>query len=185
MCEYEQSNQGKRKNKRRHAASDGGGEANPMRIEKSALGLTPTKASPEGDGVADGTGTATSSERSPQLPLLHLTPRGHDVNMVDVDVGHKAVTKRVENENAGPDPAVPFPPVDRANIEIRLINNRAIIECKCCVTHKTGVQMEAMTGATIAALAVYDMVKSVSHDVEIREMVLVSKSGGKSDFKRE
>ncbi|KAL7527202.1 hypothetical protein ACHAXR_001848 [Thalassiosira sp. AJA248-18] len=73
-------------------------------------------------------------------------------------------------------------PLDRVNINIQLINNQAIIECECRVTHKTGVEMEALTGATIAALTIYDMVKAVSHRVEIGQTVLVSKSGGKSDF---
>ena len=50
------------------------------------------------------------------------------------------------------------------------------------MTHTTGVEMEALTGATIAALTIYDMVKAVSHRVEIGRTVLVSKSGGKSDF---
>ena len=55
----------------------------------------------------------------------------------------------------------------------------AVIQCECRVTHKTGVEMEAMTGATIAALTVYDMVKAVSHRVRIEDTVLISKSGGK------
>jgi len=73
-------------------------------------------------------------------------------------------------------------PLDRVNIDIHLVDNQAIIECECRVTHKTGVEMEALTGATIAALTIYDMVKAVSHRVEIGRTVLVSKSGGKSDF---
>jgi cyclic pyranopterin phosphate synthase len=52
------------------------------------------------------------------------------------------------------------------------------------VTHTTGVEMEALTGATIAALTIYDMVKAVSHRVKIGPTSLVSKSGGKSDFVR-
>jgi cyclic pyranopterin monophosphate synthase len=55
----------------------------------------------------------------------------------------------------------------------------AVIQCECRVTHKTGVEMEAMTGASIAALTVYDMVKAVSHRVRIEDTVLISKSGGK------
>jgi cyclic pyranopterin phosphate synthase len=69
-------------------------------------------------------------------------------------------------------------------IDIRLMNNTAIIECECRVTHTTGVEMEALTGASVAALAIYDMVKAVSHNVEIGRTVLVRKSGGKSDFVR-
>lgn len=68
------------------------------------------------------------------------------------------------------------------NIDIQLVHNKAIIECECRVTHKTGVEMEALMGASIAALTIYDMVKAVSHRVEIRQTELVSKSGGKSDF---
>ena len=75
-------------------------------------------------------------------------------------------------------------PLDRVNIDIKLIDNRAIIECECRVTHKTGVEMEALTGASVAALTIYDMVKAVSHRVEIGSTVLVNKTGGKSDFKQ-
>ena len=73
-------------------------------------------------------------------------------------------------------------PLDRVNINIQLIHNQAIIECECRVTHKTGVEMEALTGASIAALTIYDMVKAVSHKVEIGQTILVNKSGGKSDY---
>ncbi len=70
-------------------------------------------------------------------------------------------------------------------VDIRLVGNTAVIECECRVTHATGVEMEALTGASVAALAVYDMVKAVSHDVEIGRTVLVRKRGGKSDFVRD
>jgi len=72
-------------------------------------------------------------------------------------------------------------PLDRVNVEISLENNCAVIECECRVTHKTGVEMEALAGASIAALTIYDMVKAVSHNVRIEETRLVSKSGGKRD----
>ena len=60
----------------------------------------------------------------------------------------------------------------------------AEIEIICRVrTHdRTGVEMEAMTGATVAALTIYDMVKAMSHAVTISEVKLISKRGGKSDF---
>lgn len=53
------------------------------------------------------------------------------------------------------------------------------IDCTCRVTHKTGVEMEALTGASVAALTIYDMVKAVSHRVEITNTKLLSKTGGK------
>ena len=57
-----------------------------------------------------------------------------------------------------------------------------VIECKVRATHKTGVEMEALTGAAAAALTVYDMCKSLSHGIRIRDVSLVEKTGGKSDF---
>jgi cyclic pyranopterin phosphate synthase len=59
---------------------------------------------------------------------------------------------------------------------------QAIIDCTCRVHHKTGVEMEALTGATVAALTIYDMCKALSHDIVIAETRLMSKSGGKQDF---
>ena len=57
-----------------------------------------------------------------------------------------------------------------------------VIECFVRATHKTGVEMEALTGATAAALTVYDMCKALSHGIEIKEVKLLSKTGGKKDF---
>ncbi len=59
---------------------------------------------------------------------------------------------------------------------------RAVIDCHCKVHHKTGVEMEALTGATVAALTIYDMCKALSHDIVIRQTRLVSKTGGKEDY---
>ncbi len=57
-----------------------------------------------------------------------------------------------------------------------------VIECSVRATHKTGVEMEALTGATTAALTVYDMCKALTHGIAIREIALVSKTGGKRDY---
>lgn len=54
-----------------------------------------------------------------------------------------------------------------------------MIRCECRVTHKTGVEMEALTGASVAALTIYDMVKAISHEIQIQETILISKKGGK------
>lgn len=54
------------------------------------------------------------------------------------------------------------------------------IECHTIITHKTGVEMEALTGATVAALTVYDMCKGISRNIVISDVRLISKSGGKS-----
>ena len=57
----------------------------------------------------------------------------------------------------------------------------AVITCTVGLSQKTGVEMEALTGATVAALTVYDMCKAVSHRMVIREVRLLEKTGGKSD----
>jgi cyclic pyranopterin phosphate synthase len=57
-----------------------------------------------------------------------------------------------------------------------------VIECSVRATHKTGVEMEALTGATAAALTVYDMCKALSHGIRIREIYLLAKTGGKRDY---
>jgi cyclic pyranopterin monophosphate synthase len=75
--------------------------------------------------------------------------------------------------------------LDSCKFEIRMeAPNRVIIECSARVQHKTGVEMEALTGATVAALTIYDMCKAMSHDIVIREVRLLEKTGGKSDFQR-
>ena len=53
------------------------------------------------------------------------------------------------------------------------------IRCRVEVHHKTGVEMEALTGATVAALTIYDMCKALSHDIRIEGVRLISKTGGK------
>ena len=68
----------------------------------------------------------------------------------------------------------------RINLELK--GNEIAIECSVKVTDRTGAEMEALTGATVAALTVYDMLKSVSRGIVIREARLVSKTGGKSDY---
>jgi len=54
-----------------------------------------------------------------------------------------------------------------------------VIRCEVAVTHKTGVEMEALTGASVAALTVYDMCKALSHEIVIGDVRLLEKSGGK------
>ncbi|HNP37035.1 MAG TPA: cyclic pyranopterin monophosphate synthase MoaC [Woeseiaceae bacterium] len=72
--------------------------------------------------------------------------------------------------------------LEKCAISIAIEARDAVILCCCKVHHKTGVEMEALTGATVAALTIYDMCKALSHDIVIAETRLVSKSGGKQDF---
>ena len=58
-----------------------------------------------------------------------------------------------------------------------------VIHCRVQTSAKTGVEMEALTGVTVAALTVYDMAKAVTHGIVIKEIRLLEKTGGKSDYR--
>lgn len=75
--------------------------------------------------------------------------------------------------------------LDDCQIEIKADAQRREIEvhCRAQVHGKTGVEMEALTGATVAALTIYDMAKAVSHGIVIKEVRLLEKTGGKSDYR--
>jgi cyclic pyranopterin phosphate synthase len=72
--------------------------------------------------------------------------------------------------------------LENCRIAIDLEGDTAVIRCTVSVHHKTGVEMEALTGASIAALTVYDMCKVLSHDIVIGDLRLISKEGGKSGY---
>ena len=75
-------------------------------------------------------------------------------------------------------------PVERCRFEIDFVNaTDLLVRCEVGVTHKTGVEMEALTGASIAALTVYDMCKALSHAIVITDLRLADKSGGKRDVR--
>lgn len=75
-------------------------------------------------------------------------------------------------------------PISGCEIEFTTEDNRVLIQCTVRTIGKTGVEMEALTGASVAALTVYDMTKALSHDIIISQVQLEQKSGGKRDFKR-
>ena len=62
--------------------------------------------------------------------------------------------------------------------------DEVVVTCTTSLTGKTGVEMEALMGASVAALTIYDMCKAFSHDIVIKETKLISKTGGKNDFER-
>jgi cyclic pyranopterin phosphate synthase len=77
-------------------------------------------------------------------------------------------------------------PLSLVDVEVRVCENGVEIVSNAATTAQTGVEMEAMVAATVAALTVYDMTKALDKGIEIREIALVSKSGGKSgDYRRE
>lgn len=75
--------------------------------------------------------------------------------------------------------------LDNCELEIELnALNEVVIQCTASIEGKTGVEMEALTGASVAALTIYDMCKAFSQDIIIKEIKLTEKTGGKNDFKR-
>jgi cyclic pyranopterin phosphate synthase len=74
-------------------------------------------------------------------------------------------------------------PLEDCRITIEQQDNvRVLIECTVSATHKTGVEMEALTGVATAALTIYDMCKALTHGIRISDIGLVSKTGGRRDF---
>lgn len=74
--------------------------------------------------------------------------------------------------------------LEDCQVKISVVQNKIIIDTEAVLTAKTGVEMEALTAASIAALTVYDMCKALSHNIVIEEIKLMEKTGGKKDFKR-
>ncbi|HVI46937.1 MAG TPA: cyclic pyranopterin monophosphate synthase MoaC [Chitinophaga sp.] len=72
--------------------------------------------------------------------------------------------------------------LDSCDVQISLEEDEAVIRCTVKTTGKTGVEMEALTGASVAALTIYDMCKAFTQEMIIRETKLISKTGGKHDF---
>ena len=83
---------------------------------------------------------------------------------------------------------IPFcHPLGLENCAIRIEHRRGseiVVRCEVSVHHRTGVEMEALTGAAVAALTIYDMCKALSHDIEITGLRLLAKSGGRRRFAR-
>ena len=70
--------------------------------------------------------------------------------------------------------------LSKVSIDFEKLEDNLVIETYCSLAGRTGVEMEALTAASVAALTVYDMCKSVDRGIMIKEICLVSKKGGKS-----
>jgi cyclic pyranopterin monophosphate synthase len=73
--------------------------------------------------------------------------------------------------------------LDNCSVDMKFISkNELEIIGKASIESKTGVEMEALMAVSVAALTIYDMCKALSHDIKIKNIELISKSGGKSDY---
>tara|TARA_B110000305_G_scaffold60414_1_gene66983 strand:- start:118 stop:594 length:477 start_codon:yes stop_codon:yes gene_type:complete len=74
--------------------------------------------------------------------------------------------------------------INGVDIDINIVDDEHIeVFCKVIIEGKTGVEMEALTGANITCLTIYDMCKSISQEMIIKEVKLLEKTGGKSDIR--
>ena len=75
-------------------------------------------------------------------------------------------------------------PLDKIGLSFEYNNsqNSITVTATVKVTHKTGVEMEALTAVSVACLTIYDMTKAISHDITIDNIHLLNKTGGKSDY---
>ena len=114
-------------------------------------------------------------EMKPYLKGDELQMKKGPVFQTAIIAGTMAVKKTHE--------AIPFChqiPVESCKFQISISETLLVtIECEVKTTFKTGVEMEALHGATVAALTIYDMCKAISHDMEIGSTKLMTKTGGK------
>ena len=74
--------------------------------------------------------------------------------------------------------------INGVDVDIKIADSETIeVFCKVTIEGKTGVEMEALTGVNITCLTIYDMCKSISQEIVIKEVRLLEKTGGKSDIK--
>lgn len=114
---------------------------------------------------------------------VHSILESQQYVMAKGSVIQTAVTAGIMGAKRTPDLIPMCHPLPLGKVEIRVepVENGLNIECEVALEGKTGVEMEALTGASVAALTVYDMCKSLSHSIIIDSIRLVEKKGGKSD----
>lgn len=162
------------------------------RLRRGAGGLThldaarrPTMVDVGAKEITAREATAEARLRLPSAVARALAATGHRTRKGPVfDTAVIAAVQAVKRTHE----LIPFChplPIDHCDIDIDATRTgRITIRCTVRTTHKTGVEMEALTGATVAALTVYDMCKALSHDIVVDSVRLLAKRGGKADFKR-
>ena len=113
------------------------------------------------------------------LQALHKNPKGDSLEVARI-AGIMAAKRTSELI-----PMCHSLPLAHIDVQMRLCENGVAITTKAITTAETGVEMEALVAAGISALTIYDMAKALDKGIEIREIVLQRKSGGKSgDYRR-
>lgn len=119
-------------------------------------------------------------------PEVRAALRGGDIRSAKGPVFQTAIIAGTQAVKRTAD-LIPFChplPIEGCHIDIAMdARGRAIVTCDVTVYHKTGVEMEALTGAAAAALTIYDMCKALSHRIVISEVKLLAKTGGRRDVR--
>ena len=109
-----------------------------------------------------------------------------DIKSKKGPVFHTAILAGVMGAKKTPEliPLCHVVPLDDCKVSIAVSGDDSLtIDCVAKANHRTGVEMEALSGATIAALTIYDMCKALSREIRIESVRLIEKSGGKRDWK--
>jgi cyclic pyranopterin monophosphate synthase len=144
----------------------------------------PTMVDVGGKEVTRRTASAEARIRLPRAVLLALRRTGHRTKkgpIFDTAIIAGVLAAKRTSE------LIPFCHpllLDNCKLEVGAAPGGIRVVCTVSVEGRTGVEMEALTGATVAALTVYDMCKALSHDIQITEVRLLAKTGGKRDFRR-
>jgi cyclic pyranopterin phosphate synthase len=166
--------------------------ARPKKSTARTAGLThldaaqrPTMVDVGDKAVTARTATAEARLKLPLKVARALAATGHRTKKGPVfDTATIAAVQAVKRTHE----LIPFChplPIEHCDVDIDAARSgRIVIRCTVRATHRTGVEMEALTGATVAALTVYDMCKALSHDIVIEHIALLEKRGGKRDFAR-
>jgi cyclic pyranopterin phosphate synthase len=75
-------------------------------------------------------------------------------------------------------------PVEHLGVEFEIGHDFITVTTKVVAHYKTGVEMEALTAAAVGALSIYDMAKMIDPAMAVEQVILIEKTGGKSDFNR-
>lgn len=134
-----------------------------------------------------------TERRARARAVVAMTPEtAIAVEAGDAPKGDVAGTARLAGIQAAKRTAELIPlahPLALSHVEVEVAvdpgRGRVIVEAEAAVAAKTGVEMEAMTACSVAALTIYDMVKGLERGVRIERVELLEKTGGKQDWKRE
>jgi cyclic pyranopterin monophosphate synthase len=141
--------------------------------------------------MVDVGGKEASDRRAVARAVVRMSPQTIDaLRRGDAPKGDVVGTARIAGIQAAKRTAELIPlchplPLSFADVTAEIVEREVVLTAEARTRAETGVEMEAMTAASVAALTVYDMVKGLERGVEITEVVLLEKSGGRHDWRRE